>query len=1660
MPRHLRHASVFRPGIYLVFGLLNLCLANLLTQAIASPSHLEENSQVQSPDPHRPSVTNTSPGEVQNISLTGNSIPLNSPGKKLPFAAEEYHRTILSKQRASVKPIPSVSNEQKNYRKRSSLAFEENLGQVDDRVRFLSRAPGCSLFLTKDAQAVFAVRRPKPIGKKQALVPEKPSRSAKNSVLQPRTGTQPSSTNAPIFSSLRMRLANSNTPTSIKTGQQLSGEVNYLLGANPKKWQHHVKRFGSVAFRGVYSGVDLLFHTADAGDAQRLEYDFHVAPGADAKQIALFFDGASRLRVNSKGDLIVSVKGGGDITEMAPVSYQVVGGRQKRVTSRYVVAPSVPGVPPKVRFALGEYNPALPLIIDPVLVYSTLVGGDAAGTRATGIAADSNGCTYIVGSAELPDFPTTIDAAQTVTSSMFVSKLSADGTSLVYATYLGGTDQNLANGIAVDTLGCAYIAGQTLSTDFPTTVGVVQSVNNAPSGSPNGFLTKVSADGSSFIYSTYLGGSYAGSMGVMGDSVSAVTVDSQDCAYVTGWAFSTDYPTTSGVVQSAKAGGQDASNAFVSKISADGTSLLSSTFLGGSDDAWWDGGDRGTAIALGQNGAIYLAGTALSADFPTTSGSYQQTQIGNYDGFVAKINDDGSTLLYSTHVGGSDHESLRGLAVDQYGSAYIVGQTYSTDIPTSVNSLQPVMPGSGPQCGFVEKLSADGSALAYATYLGGSNGYDAGNAIAVDSNNYAYVTGYVGSGGLPTTPGAFMTNGPGGDAFLTKLNSDATAALYSTYIGGGYDDCGTAIALNPSGSKVFVAGYSASADFPTTTGSLRSANPDWSYYAFVTGFDVAPSTVTVAIDGPLSSHPAGDDFYVTGTTNEPGAVILIQLVDENGNVIAEAYATVMPDGTWSVIFRNIPAGSYTTRPVVNGEIPPTGGSSSPPPTTPILINPVVGLRFTLALSSNTVVGGDTATATITLSAPAPAGTRMFYSVEGDPGLEYVSHYNSFFIPTGDTTYTFDIPTEAVETVHRAFIHAGFYEEFSDQIHPQNVTLFVVPDGDTDRHLSLNIDGSVVGGYSARGEIVLSQASSSPTTVNLSSDNPGLASVPPQIIIPAGETRVSFAIPTRVVSDYQSVDIYANSFESATATVAISPPSPKAIIGLIATPISASGESSVKLSWDKNLSAKRYVVYLSMQDSAEIQIATIDANDSDLARIEFEDTAAFKGTVLTYSVAAVNMWGEGSRNSASTTVTLDAPAAPAGLTIVGGDSIAEMVWNESSDASSYKIYRRLLPNGTFALAGTSTQPNFTDSSLTNGQEYEYTVAGVNNSGTGQQSLSGHVVPNLPAHTLQQITQIALDFYTDASGNSAPAIPTAVFPAPIESSRKSYNWRRRWLVHLEGQADIEVADDSGNVVYYRALNTVATSLQLSQSQATARADALLISSGSLQQFDPAEIKSDQRATSDGDGTTDIWRVGYRRLYQSTPVLGSQALLSVSGTGTVEAFAVTEPYADPTSVTEILTQQDAVDASESRLSAHSVQSLTFDSALKAVVRPNGYWFLTGDQPLNDVSRVAWVCFFTQPTTVPTGTTSPVFEVWIDAETGTVLGGGYQVERSRGVSRTHPSKALLPKRQILKQPLKPRSTSTRNVKVSTKKQANSKNQKSIRPKFNSRRTSDAKKK
>ena len=694
-----------------------------------------------------------------------------------------------------------------------SLTFMENIGQFDASIHFQASNGNTTLFLTDEALWVSLTDLP------AQADPVSEAKTLSAVAGADETGRQVN---------LKLTFVGASPQPRLEPFDKLDVKVSFLTGADPSQWRADVPAWTGVRYVELYPGIDLEITGQDGQLTPRLV----VREPAALQNVRLRVEGADALAVEGNylrlttalGDFglpLLTVEGA---TPKIEPAISVVDGVQQVVAPFATMSPLATDVTPT-----GT----------PTLRYSTYLGGSGT-DQASDIAVDNAGNVYIIGrtySTDLPTTPGAYDISQNGAYDVFVTKMSADGSTLFYSTYLGGSNEDIGTGIAVDSAGNAYITGHTYSTDFPTTPGAS---DTGLSGQRDGFVAKLNAAGDGLVYSTYLGGSNW-------DYGQSIAIDDSGSAYVGGFTHGS-FPVTAGAAQTVFGGMGDG---FATKFSPDGRTVLYSTYIGGNS---WEGAN---GIAVDHAGHAYLATGTASTDYPTTPGAWDRTCDNcstNYctDGAVAKLNADGSAFIYSTLIGGADAPAsdwFADIAVDSAGNAYLTGATSSTDFPTTPNALQRSFSG-GEEDIVVIKLNADGSGLLYSTYFGGS-GADRGYSIAINGNGNAYVTGYTASTNLATVNPLQAANAGGYDAFLAVVNADASALLYSSYLGGSGDenhesngDGYADIALDRTRQIVYLIGFTGSTDFPTTANAYDVSFNGGIYDAFVTGLSVTTDADT------------------------------------------------------------------------------------------------------------------------------------------------------------------------------------------------------------------------------------------------------------------------------------------------------------------------------------------------------------------------------------------------------------------------------------------------------------------------------------------------------------------------------------------------------------------------------------------------------------------------------------------------------------------------------------------------------------------------------------------------------------------------------------------------------------------------------------------------
>jgi Beta-propeller repeat/Cep192 domain 4/HYDIN/CFA65/VesB-like, Ig-like domain len=719
------------------------------------------------------------------------------------------------------------------------LRFEVNQGQMDPRAKFIARGNNYALFLMSGEAVLYLNKPSQGIGREPNI--QEPV---------------PNSSDADI---VQMRIVGADSPAGISALEELPGRTNYFIGGNPSNWRSNVASYAKVKYKNIYPGIDLIYH----GKQGQLEYDFVVAPGTYPGIITLAFaisreqGEAGGLQIDADGNLVIETSEG-VISFRKPRVYQEIGGSEQVIAGRYVDRGKG-----QVGFEIGEYDRTKPLIIDPVLIYSTYLGGNDA-DYGVGIAVDSTGEAFVVGhtfSNNFPVFSSTTPFQQTRNggADVFVTKFNSDGSALEYSTYLGGSGNDYGQAITIDSTGNAYVTGRTESTNFPVAGTPFQATcGTCASSNASAFVAKLDSTGSNLLYSTYLGGSNQ-------DEGHGIGVDSSGNAYVTGITASSNFPLTpANALRTSFVGSTEA---FVTGLDSTGLNLLYSTFLGGT------GSDSGEAIAVDSAGKVYVAGYTTSPFVALATGAFQGVNKGGTDGFVGKLDPSQSgsaSLVYFTFLGGTAQEKARGIAVNSAGEAYVTGFTESNDFPVA-NAAQTTKGGGTGSDAFVTKLSADATSAIFSTYLGGSDA-DRGRSIAVDTSDNAYFAGFTLSIDFPTVNPFQASLAGGRDAFVVKINP-AGSLVYSSYLGGIANENGNdgAFVAVDAGENAYVTGDTVSSDFPLSNayqsmcGSCTIARTD--------GFVAKVASIPVPV---VQLSPAALDFLDlgVGNTSSPKAVTL------------------------------------------------------------------------------------------------------------------------------------------------------------------------------------------------------------------------------------------------------------------------------------------------------------------------------------------------------------------------------------------------------------------------------------------------------------------------------------------------------------------------------------------------------------------------------------------------------------------------------------------------------------------------------------------------------------------------------------------------------------------------------------------------------------------
>lgn len=650
---------------------------------------------------------------------------------------------------------------------------------------------------------------------------------------------------------LELRFAGRRSQVDLAGSRLSSARIHYLHGSASSGWRTDLPVYGSVVYRGLYSGIDAEYRA----DGSLLKAEFTLAPGANPEDIRMEF--SAPIGLGNAGGLQV-YGASAKLVENAPLIYQDTPSGRVTIDGAFQkLGPQTAG------FRVGPYDRSLPLVIDPTITYSTYLGGTGMGA-VTGVAADSAGNLYVAGWTEAQNFPIVLptQAASGGGVDVFVAKLNPAGNTLIYATYFGGRGDDRAAGVAVDSSGQVRVAGSTNSTNFPLSSAVRSSLG----GAKDAFVTALNANGNGVLFSTYLGGTDI-------DQATAVAVDAAGNTYVAGDEQSLNFPTLN-PLQSGNAGAMDA---FLAKLDPAGT-LLYSTYLGGA------AAEHAGAVAVDAAGNMFVVGGTYSANYPRIN-AVQSNIGGSQDAFVTKISANGTQMIFSTLLGGSGQftpEQANGVAIDVNGNAYVVGVTNSTNFPVTAGVYQNNF--GGVSDAFAARLAPNG-ALNFCTYVGGAD-FDWANAVALDPSGKAHLAGYTSSHNFPSVGGTQAGLAGLYDSFVARLSAAGNSIDFATYYGGSKSDVANSIAVDSNGN-MFLGGQTSSFDFPLA-GAIQSVNNGGSVGWLARIGVTAPPAQTPSVNTLSPASGSGNTATFTATFGDTGGAAQLRSVSLLVNTTASA----------------------------------------------------------------------------------------------------------------------------------------------------------------------------------------------------------------------------------------------------------------------------------------------------------------------------------------------------------------------------------------------------------------------------------------------------------------------------------------------------------------------------------------------------------------------------------------------------------------------------------------------------------------------------------------------------------------------------------------------------------------------------------------------------
>ncbi|MGZ4076420.1 MAG: DUF7948 domain-containing protein [Bacteroidia bacterium] len=712
---------------------------------------------------------------------------------------------FLAKSSVSANEAPA-KEKATEFLKNQPAIFRKNCGQLPSEILYRTNAYGSNIYFMKNSLS-FGFKR------------EKEDDENKEQEKTERSNDQKEDYETLVWN---LHFVGSSDHVTVTSEQEQKSKTNYIIGNDPAKWKSNVSDYGKIIYNNIYENIDLQYY----GTGKKLKYDYIVHPQGAVNTIKMACEGIKGLTINSKGELEIKTSWGTQL-ERAPYAYQLINGEQKKIDLRFeIINDTTFGFK-----TFQKYDTSKDLIIDPVILeWSTFIGGPSpGGGYVYDIAVDAAGNTYATGWYE-DNFPVTAGAYdQTYNAGgscglagsfedIYVIKINPSATSIIYATYVGGGCAERGRGIAINAAGEAFVTGWTKSTDFPTVLPF-QPVNN---GSVDAVAFRLNASGSALIYSTYLGGTY-------NDWAEKVALDAADNVYLVGASLdaagTNTFPVTAGSFQPTYGGGMWQSDGYITKLDATG-GMVYSSFMGGS--AW----DWAYSVAVNSAGEAFVTGRA-QAGYPTTAGAYQTLNAGADDVFITRINSTGSSMIYSTMVGGSTAtsgscacENGNYIVINSADEAYVTGNVRSSNFPTTPGVFQPAYGGGYYGDAFVLKMNSTGTSLLLSTYLGGTS-LDIGWGMDINSIGEMFIAGYTDAANFPTTVCDYDHTYNGttdADFFVAKFNPTATTLMYSTFIGGNdqdYWEPKIKVLGTLCDQRAIFSGTSHSINFPTTAGVIQ-----------------------------------------------------------------------------------------------------------------------------------------------------------------------------------------------------------------------------------------------------------------------------------------------------------------------------------------------------------------------------------------------------------------------------------------------------------------------------------------------------------------------------------------------------------------------------------------------------------------------------------------------------------------------------------------------------------------------------------------------------------------------------------------------------------------------------------------------------------------------